>query len=77
MCVWVCVCVCVQEFVDTVADGVFAAGFYSNQATDLTKYMVILILVYYPHHMDFFVNFCVNYTNVTFVIASLATFFIS
>lgn len=45
-----------QEFVDTVADRVFEAGFCSNQASVkyLIEWMMVLILVYYPHHMDKF-----------------------
>ncbi|CAG09449.1 unnamed protein product, partial [Tetraodon nigroviridis] len=45
-----------EEFVDTVADRVFEAGFRSNQASVkyLMEWMMILILVYYPHHMDNF-----------------------
>lgn len=46
----------VQEFVDTVADRVFEAAFCSNQASVkyLIEWMMILILVLYPHHMDSF-----------------------
>ncbi|TWW78763.1 putative methyltransferase TARBP1 [Takifugu flavidus] len=45
-----------EEFVDTVADRVFEAGFCSNQASVkyLIEWMMVLILVYYPHHMDNF-----------------------
>lgn len=50
------ICACVQEFVDTVADRMFEAGFCANQASVkyLTEWMMILILVHYPHHMDNF-----------------------
>ncbi|TWW78759.1 putative methyltransferase TARBP1 [Takifugu flavidus] len=45
-----------EEFVDTVADRVFEAGFCSNQASVkyLIEWMMVLILVCYPHHMDNF-----------------------
>lgn len=54
--VFVCICVCVQEFVATLLNRVFEAGFCSNQASVkyLIEWMMILILVHYPQHMDSF-----------------------
>jgi len=55
---YVCLCgrACVQEFVATLLNCVFEAGFCSNHAS--VKYqiewMMILILVHYPHHIDSF-----------------------
>lgn len=52
----VTVYVCVQEFVATVLNRVFEAGFCSNQASVkyLIEWMMILILIQYPQHMDSF-----------------------
>nr|XP_046257205.1 probable methyltransferase TARBP1 isoform X2 [Scatophagus argus] len=45
-----------EEFVATFLNRVFEAGFCSNQASVkyLIEWMMILILVYYPQHMDSF-----------------------
>lgn len=45
-----------QEFVATLVKRVFEAGFCSNQASVkyLIEWMMILILVQYPQHMDSF-----------------------
>uniref|UniRef100_A0AAQ4PDT1 tRNA (guanosine(18)-2'-O)-methyltransferase TARBP1 n=1 Tax=Gasterosteus aculeatus aculeatus TaxID=481459 RepID=A0AAQ4PDT1_GASAC len=45
-----------EEFVATVLNCVFEAGFCSNHASVkyLIEWMMILILVHYPHHMDGF-----------------------
>ncbi|KAM4729352.1 putative methyltransferase TARBP1 [Anableps anableps] len=45
-----------EEFVATLLNHVFAAGFCSNQASVkyLIEWMMILILVKYPHHIDKF-----------------------
>ncbi|KAM7408889.1 hypothetical protein PAMA_002556 [Pampus argenteus] len=45
-----------EEFVTTVLNGVFEAGFCSNQASVkyLIEWMMIRILVQYPQHMDSF-----------------------
>lgn len=49
-----------------MADRVFEAGFRSNQASVkyLMEWMMILILVYYPHHMD---NFWMCLSKVKFI----------
>lgn len=49
-------CACWQEFVATLLNRVFEAGFCSNQASVkyLLEWMMILILFYYPQHVDKF-----------------------
>lgn len=51
-----CVLPCMQEFVTSLVSRVFEAGFCSNQASVkyLIEWMMILILVRYPRHMDAF-----------------------
>ncbi|XP_014895082.1 probable methyltransferase TARBP1 [Poecilia latipinna] len=51
-----------EEFVATLVNHVFEAGFCSNQASVkyLIEWMMILILVKYPHHIDKFWS-CFNF----------------
>lgn len=52
LCVFLCVCA--QKFVASTVKCVFEAGFCSNQASVkyLLEWMMILILVRYPQHVD-------------------------
>lgn len=47
---------CVQEFVATLLNRVFEAGFCSNQASVkyLIEWVMVLILVHYPQHIESF-----------------------
>lgn len=49
---------CMQEFVSSLLNRVFQAGFCSNQASVkyLIEWMMILILIHYPQHIDSFWN---------------------